>query len=214
MIRDANKRKMTLIEEIFNAITHGLGVLLSIAGLVIAVVLAARVKNAYAIVSSAIYGSTLIILYISSTLYHSFPDGRVKNLFKIFDHSSIYILIAGTYTPFTLLPLRGGWGWTIFGIIWGLAVLGILFKVFFVHRFNFVSTVIYLLMGWFIIIAAKPLFTSIPFSAAAFLVAGGLCYTLGAVFYVFDRIFFFHIVWHFFVLAGSILHFFSVILLF
>jgi len=214
MIRDANKRKMTLIEEIFNAITHGLGVLLSIAGLVIAVVLAARVKNAYAIISSAIYGSTLIILYISSTLYHSFPDGKVKNLFKIFDHSSIYILIAGTYTPFTLLPLRGGWGWTIFGIIWGLAVLGILFKVFFVHRFNFVSTVIYLLMGWFIIIAAKPLFTSIPFSAAAFLVAGGLCYTLGAVFYIFDRIFFFHIVWHFFVLAGSILHFFSVILLF
>ncbi|MDD3804007.1 MAG: hemolysin III family protein [bacterium] len=214
MIRDANKRKMTLIEEIFNAITHGLGVILSVAGLVIAVVLAARIKNGYAIVSSAIYGSTLILLYVSSTLYHSFREGKVKNLFKVFDHSSIYILIAGTYTPFTLLPLRGGWGWTIFGIIWGLAILGILFKVFFVHRFNFVSTVIYLLMGWFIIIAAKPLFSAIPFAASVFLVAGGLCYTLGAVFYIFDRKFFFHIIWHLFVLAGSILHFFSVILIF
>jgi hemolysin III len=209
-----NKRPMSLIEEIFNAIIHGIGALLSIAGLVIVVVLAAKVKNPYAIVSSAIYGATLILLYISSTLYHSFPESRVKNLFKIFDHSAIYLLIAGSYTPFALVPLRGPWGWSLFGVIWGLAILGILFKVFFVHRFNFISTIIYLLMGWLIIIAIKPLFASIPHIAAVFLILGGLAYTLGTVFYMFDKIFFFHIIWHFFVLAGSIFHFFSIINIF
>ncbi|MEJ5306731.1 MAG: hemolysin III family protein [candidate division WOR-3 bacterium] len=204
------KRKMSLIEEIFNSTTHGAGFLLSVVGLVLCVVFSVKVKNVYAIVSSSIYGASLILLYISSTLYHSFPEGKVKRVFKFFDHTSIYILIAGTYTPFALLPLRGPLGWTIFGIIWGLALLGILFKTFFINKTDILSTIIYILMGWIIIFAIKQVYISIPKISFVFLVIGGISYTLGTIFYILDRLFFFHIVWHLFVLAGSITHFFSI----
>jgi hemolysin III len=206
------KRKMSLIEEIFNSTTHGAGFLLSVVGLVLCVVFSVKVKNVYAIVSSSIYGASLILLYISSTLYHSFPEGKVKRVFKFFDHTSIYILIAGTYTPFALLPLRGPLGWTIFGIIWGLALLGILFKTFFINKTDILSTIIYILMGWIIIFAIKQVYISIPKISFVFLVIGGISYTLGTIFYILDRLFFFHIVWHLFVLAGSITHFFSIFL--
>lgn len=204
------KRKMSLIEEIFNSTTHGAGFLLSVVGLVLCVVFSVKVKNVYAIVSSSIYGASLILLYISSTLYHSFPEGKVKRVFKFFDHTSIYILIAGTYTPFALLPLRGPLGWTMFGIIWGLALLGILFKTFFINKTDILSTIIYILMGWIIIFAIKQVYISIPKISFVFLVIGGISYTLGTIFYILDRLFFFHIVWHLFVLAGSITHFFSI----
>ncbi|KUK51014.1 MAG: hemolysin III family protein [bacterium] len=206
------RRKMSLIEEIFNSVTHGTGFLLSIAGLVLCVVFSVKVKNFYAIVSSSIYGASLILLYISSTLYHSFPEGKVKKIFKFFDHTSIYILIAGTYTPFALLPLRGPLGWSIFGVIWGLALLGIIFKIFFINRTDLISTIIYIMMGWMIIIAIKQVFLSIPKLSFIFLVIGGISYTLGTIFYILDRLFFFHIVWHIFVLIGSITHFFSIFL--
>lgn len=206
------RRKMSLIEEIFNSTTHGTGFLLSVAGLVLCVAFSVKVKNVYAIVSSSIYGASLILLYISSTLYHSFPEGKVKSVFKFFDHTSIYILIAGTYTPFALLPLRGVLGWTIFGIIWGLALLGILFKSFFINKTDILSTIIYIIMGWIIIFAIKQVYLSIPRISFVFLVIGGIAYTLGTIFYILDRLFFFHIVWHLFVLAGSITHFFSIFL--
>ncbi|MEO0238230.1 MAG: hemolysin III family protein [candidate division WOR-3 bacterium] len=206
------KRKMSLIEEIFNSTTHGAGFLLSVVGLVLCIVFSVKVKNVYAIVSSSIYGASLILLYISSTLYHSFPEGKVKRIFKFFDHTSIYILIAGTYTPFALLPLRGSLGWTIFGVIWGLALLGILFKTFFINKTDILSTIIYILMGWIIIFAIKQVYLSIPKISFIFLVIGGISYTLGTIFYILDRLFFFHIVWHLFVLAGSITHFFSIFL--
>ncbi|MEO0233921.1 MAG: hemolysin III family protein [candidate division WOR-3 bacterium] len=206
------RRKMSLIEEIFNSVTHGLGFLLSITGLVLCVIFSVKVKNVYAIVSSSIYGASLILLYISSTLYHSFPEGNVKKIFKFFDHTSIYILIAGTYTPFTLLPLRGPLGWTIFGVIWGLALFGIVFKTFFINKTDIISTIIYILMGWMIVIAIKQVYLSVPKISFIFLVIGGISYTIGTIFYILDRLFFFHIVWHIFVLIGSITHFFSIFL--
>jgi hemolysin III len=168
-------------EELVNAITHGLGAGLSIAALVLLVVFASIYGSAWHIVSFSIYGTTLILLYLSSTLYHSFRNERVKYLFKIFDHSAIFLCIAGTYTPFTLITLRGALGWTIFGIVWGLAALGIVFKVFLVNKYKILSTIVYILMGWLVIIAIKPLL--IPYS---------------------------HAIWHLFVLAGSICQFFSI----
>ncbi len=206
------RRKLTIIEEIFNSITHGVGFFLSITGLVLAIIFSVKIKNLYAIISSTIYGSTLIILYISSTLYHSFPEGKVKSIFKFFDHVSIYLLIAGTYTPFALLPLRNSCGWYILIFIWGLAIMGIIFKIFFINKTDLISTFIYIFMGWIIVFVIKELYITIPKISFIFLVIGGISYTVGTIFYIIDKIFFFHIVWHLFVLAGSITHFFSIFL--
>ena len=204
-------KKQSLAEEILNSITHGLGLLLSIAGLVVLIVLAARYGDAWRAVSFSVYGASLVILYLASTLYHSFPLGRAKDVFRIIDHSAIYILIAGSYTPFALISLRGGWGWALFGIIWSLALLGIVFKIFFVKRFLVLSTLIYLAMGWLSLIAVRPMLASIHTGGILWLLAGGMFYTLGIFFHFLKDIPFNHAMWHLAVLAGAIFHFFAMI---
>jgi hemolysin III len=198
------------MEEVMNAVTHGIGTLLAVAGLVLLTVLAYLHGDIWHIVSFSIYGTTLVLLYLASTLYHSFTNEKIKRIFKILDHSAIYLLIAGTYTPFTLVPLHGVLGWTVFGVVWGLAVIGIVLKVFFAGRFNIVSTLCYLGMGWFIIFAIKPLIATVPALGMTWLLVGGLFYTLGSIFYLWKRIPFNHAIWHLFVLAGSISHFIAV----
>lgn len=162
------------------------------------------------ITACSIYGASLILLYTSSTLYHAFPWPKVKRIFQIFDHSAIFLLIAGTYTPFTLVCLRGGWGWSLFGIMWGLAALGITLQPFVINRLPVLSTIIYIAMGWMIVIAIKPVLISVPRIGLVFLFAGGAAYTLGTIFYGMNRMPFHHTTWHLFVLAGSVLHFFAV----
>ncbi|RWZ60776.1 hemolysin D [Halobacillus fulvus] len=197
-------------EEIANAITHGIGALLSIAMLVLLIVFASIQGNAWHIVSVSIYGATMLLLYVSSTLVHSFPEGKAKDLFEIFDHSAIYLFIAGTYTPILLVALRGTLGWTLFGIVWGMAILGVIFKVFFVKRFVVLSTLFYVLMGWLIVLAWGPLTAQVPGAGITYLVVGGVMYSIGSIFYVWRSFPFHHMVWHLFVLGGSILHFFSI----
>lgn len=197
-------------EEIANSVTHGVGVLVSIAGLVLLIVFSALYGNAWHVVSSSIYGSSMLLLYLASTLYHSLQGARAKSFFRILDHSSIFILIAGTYTPFTLVSLNGPWGWSIFGVIWGLAVLGIIFKFFFINRFGILSTVIYVLMGWMIVIAIKPVLEAVPYGGLVLLLSGGLCYTAGLVFYAWKKLKYAHSIWHLFVIGGSVLHYFAV----
>jgi len=198
------------MEEIMNAITHGIGTLLAVAGLVLLTVFAYQYGEIWHIVSFTIYGTTLVLLYLASTLYHSFTNERVKYIFKILDHSAIYLLIAGTYTPFTLVPLHGTLGWSVFGLVWGLAVLGIVLKIFFVGRFKVISTLCYIAMGWLIIIAIKPLIAAVPTFGIMWLIIGGLFYTLGSVFYLWHKLPYNHAIWHLFVLAGSISHFIAV----
>ncbi len=200
-----------LKEETINAATHGLGAVLGAAGLAVLVVMAALRGDAWHVVSCSIYGATLVLLFTSSTLYHSFRGPRVKHVFRIIDHSSIYLLIAGTYTPFLLVTLRGRWGWSLFGVIWGLAVAGIVFQIFFVSRFRLVQTLIYLAMGWLVVVAVKPLFAHVPGAGLLWLLIGGLFYTLGAVFYLWKKLPYHHAVWHVFVLGGSICHYFAIL---
>ncbi len=196
--------------EKFNSITHVVGAALAVLGLVVLVVLAALQGDAWRVVSFSIYGSSLVLLYTSSALYHSFR-GRAKRVFRKLDHGSIYLLIAGTYTPITLVLLRGsyaGWGWAMFGIIWGLAVIGVVTDALPTKGKRILPLVLYLLMGWLITAAIVPLWRMLPIIGFAWLVAGGLSYTFGAVFYVFDsKVKHFHGVWHLFVLAGSICHY-------
>lgn len=207
-----NLSRYSISEEIANAVTHGIGVLLSAAALALLVVYACFFGDVWYIVSFSIYGATLIILYINSTLYHTFQNPKVKSVFRILDHSSIYLLIAGTYTPLALTILRGPIGWRIFGIVWGLALVGIGLKVFFVKKFMILSTLSYILMGWVIVFAFKPLAMALPMPGIIWLVIGGLLYTIGAIFYVIKKLPFNHAIFHLFVLAGSICHFFTVLL--
>ena len=206
-----NKDNYNLKEEIASSITHGIGVALAVAALVILVVFASIQGNPWKIVSFSIYGTSMVILYLASTFYHAFQKPKVKNVFKIFDHASIYILIAGTYTPFTLVTIRGGWGWSIFGIIWGLAIIGIVFKSFFIQRFKLISTLLYVLMGWFIVIAMKEIVSNLDTMGLIWLIIGGVSYTGGVFFYLNDKIKFNHAIWHLFVLGGSICHFFAIL---
>jgi len=199
------------VEEVANTITHGIGLLLSIVGFVVLLVLAALRGTAWHIVACSIYGATLICLYTASTLYHAVISPRVKRALRIFDHSAIYLLIAGTYTPFLPVSLRGPWGWSLFGFIWGLALAGVLFKFWFVERFMILSTAVYIAMGWLVVIAAKPVITHVPFTALIWLLAGGLAYTGGVIFFAAKRIPYSHAIWHLFVLAGSICHYFAVL---
>jgi len=199
-------------EEIFNAITHGVGVVFAVSALVLLIVFASLYGNALHIVSVAIYGTTLVLLYLASTLYHSFTKEKVKYIFKLLDHSAIFLLIAGTYTPFMLVTLRGVLGWALLSVVWVFAILGIILKVFFVGRFTVFSTLLYLLMGWLIMVAMKPLMAAIPASGLRLLVAGGILYTLGSFFYIRKSRPFNHGIWHLFVLAGSVCHFLSVLL--
>lgn len=205
-----NIEKFTVGEEIANAVIHGIGVLLSIAALVLLVVFSAINGKPWSIFSSVIYGSSLIILYLSSTLYHSFQRKKIKDLFEIFDHSAIYILIAGTYTPFALVTLSGSLGWFIFSVVWVLAAIGIIFKIFFVKRFRILSTILYIAMGWLVVFAMEPLVTNLDFWGVVWLVIGGILYTVGTIFYMWRKIPYHHALWHLIVLAGSVCHFFSV----
>jgi hemolysin III len=206
-----NKRRQTLGEEITNALLHGIGFGLAIAALAVLVVMAGRYGTVWHVVGFTIYGATLVILYLSSTLYHSFPEGKVKRVFKIFDHAAIFLLIAGTYTPITLIKLRGTLGWTIFGVVWAIAILGIISKIFLINRFQALSTVLYIAMGWLIVGALKPLAAALNQTSLLFLLAGGLLYTVGTVFYAWKSRKYAHAVWHLFVLAGSVCHFFTIL---
>ncbi len=211
MVDKENIERYTMGEEIANSVTHGVGALLSIAGLVLLIVFSAFTANSLTITSFTIYGASLFLLYLISTLYHAIQHKKTKFIFEIMDHSAIYLLIAGTYTPFCLVSLKGVLGWTIFGIVWGCAVLGIVFKIFFVKKFMFLSTLMYILMGWMVVFALKSLIAATSKQTIIFLVIGGLFYTFGAIFYVWRKVKYHHMVWHLFVLAGSVFHYFSVL---
>ncbi len=209
--QDTQIRRYSIGEEIVNGITHGIGTILSIAGLVILVVFAALYGDRWHIVSFSIFGATLIVLYAASTLYHSFSKPSVKKFLKKMDHSAIFLLIAGTYTPFVLVSIRGAWGWSIFGIIWTLAIIGISIKFINVFRFQKLSIVLYLFMGWLGVIAAKQIISGVPHTSLILLVTGGLSYTTGVIFYSCRKLPFNHGIWHIFVLCGSVSHYFSVL---
>ncbi|MEW6716551.1 MAG: hemolysin III family protein [Chloroflexota bacterium] len=208
----ASLRIYTLGEEIVHSITHGIGAGLSIAGLVVLVVLAARRGDVYQIVSFSIYGAMLILLYLASTLYHGFQHPQAKQVFQIIDHASIYLLIAGTYTPFLLVGIRGVLGWTLLAIIWGLAVIGVGFKALAIHRFEKLSVLAYILMGWLCVVMLKELLSNIPIGGLIWLAVGGVVYTVGVIFYALRKIPYMHAIWHLFVLGGSICHYFAVLL--
>ena len=202
-----NDRPQSLAEEIANSATHGVGALLSLAAIPLLVVVAAAGGDAWRVAGAAIFGATLLMLYTTSTLYHALPGERVKSVLRRCDHAAIYLLIAGTYTPFLVGPLRGAWGWSLLAVIWSLALAGVLFKTMVGIRMPHLSTALYLAMGWLIIVAIVPLLHHVPGAGLAWLLAGGLCYTGGVVFYVLDsRMRFAHAVWHLFVLAGSAAH--------
>ena len=205
-------RPFTLGEEIFHSITHGIGSGLSIAGLTLLVVLAVMHGDIYKIISFSIFGASLVILYISSTLYHGLQQPRAKKIFKIFDHSAIYLLIAGTYTPFLIVSLRGTAGWTLLVVVWIIALIGITFKILFIERFQILSVISYLLMGWLCVFILKEMLVSIPMGGLIWLAAGGILYTIGVIFYALQKIPYMHAVWHFFVMGGSICHYFAVLL--
>ena len=207
----SEKKPQSTGEEIANAITHGIGALLAIAALVVLVVLAAMRGTVWHVVSFSIFGTTLVLLYFASTLYHSLTFTRARGLFHKFDHISIYLLIAGTYTPFCLTALRGWIGWTVFGIVWTCAIIGAVIKAISIGSKVRLSTILYVMMGWVILIAIKPLYEAMSFNGFMFLIAGGVSYTLGTFFFMRDQVKYNHSVWHLFVLGGSVLHFFSVL---
>ncbi|MGB2894815.1 MAG: hemolysin III family protein [Anaerolineales bacterium] len=206
-----SKPRYSIGEEIANSVTHGVGVVLSIGGLAVLTAFASVLGNVWHIVSSSIFGGTLILLYASSTLYHSIQLPRVKRVLRVIDHSAIFLLIAGTYTPFTLVSLRGAWGWTLFGIAWGLAIIGIVFQVTRLRQWPLLSLALYVGMGWAVIFATKPLLAAIDPGGLTLLLVGGLFYTGGIVFYVWRSLPYHHAIWHVFVLAGSAFHFFAIL---
>src|SRR5699024_3507078 len=197
-------------EEIAHAITHGIGVLLSIAGLVLLIIFASLEGDVWQIISGIVFGTTMLLMYIASTVVHSLPKGKWKDIFQIFDHSSIYLFIAGTYTPFLLVHLRGDVGWTLFVVIWGIAIVGVVFKIFFVKKFILLSTLFYLFMGWLIVLVWEPLTSIVPSNGITLLMIGGILYSVGAIFFIWRSLPYHHAVWHLFVIAGSAFHFFSI----
>ena len=206
-----HSHEQSALEEIFNSVTCGIGFCLSVAALVVLVVSASLEGDVWRIVSAGIYGASLVTLFLFSTLYHCTASKKAKRVFEILDHCAIYVLIAGTYTPFALVTLRGSWGWSLFGIVWGLAFFGILFKIVFSVRFRVFSSIVYLLMGWLIVIALLPLSQHLAHRGIAWLAAGGVIYSAGVLFYAWRRLPFSHTIWHFFVLAGCACHFFAVL---
>ena len=205
------ERRLTLGEEIANSVTHGVALAVSIAALPILIVAGVARRDPWQVVGGAIFGGTLILLYAASTLYHALPHSRAKRVFRVLDHSAIYLLIAGTYTPFALGALRGAWGWALFGSVWTLAVLGITAKATLGFRFPRLSAAVYLAMGWLAVVAIRPLATELGPAGLTWLIAGGLCYTAGVLFFAWERLRYGHMVWHLFVTAGSVCHFFAVL---
>jgi hemolysin III len=198
-------------EEIANSITHGVGLILAIAGLGVLIAFASRLGNAWHVVSCTIFATTLILQYTFSTLYHSIQLPRAKSIMRVLDHSAIFLLIAGTYTPFMLVNLRGTWGWTLLAVIWSLALLGVLFQVSLLRRWQGLSLGLYIGMGWVVVVAIKPMLDAVAPGGLILLLLGGLAYTSGVIFYLWKSLRYHHAIWHGFVLAGSILHFFAVL---
>ena len=205
------KRLQTPGEDLANSISHGLGVVSIVVGTPFLVLAAYHKGGAWSIIGSSIFAAAVAMLYLASTLYHGLPEGNAKRIFRMIDHGAIFLLIAGTYTPFTLGVLRGPWGWTLFGIIWGLAAVGLFTVAHPRTRHHRLTVALYLAMGWMIVIALRPLIAAVPLPGILLLVAGGLAYTGGVIFYATDRLRYFHLVWHVFVLAGTTLHFFAVL---
>ncbi len=211
----AERRKgklYSLGEEIFSSVTHGIGALMGVAMLVLLVVFAAKAHNVYGVVSGAIYGSALIILFTMSTLYHAISARGAKKVFRVLDHCSIYLLIAGTYTPIALCSLRQHGGWVLFGIVWGITALGITVNAINLEKFKLVSLISYIVLGWAVVAMWGPMTAAIAPGGVALLLGGGIVYMLGVVFYCLKKVAYMHSIWHIFVLAGSILHFFAVLL--
>ena len=198
-------------EEIANSVSHGVGLLLALAAFPVLAVSTPRRGDVTEIIGATVFGLTVVLLYSTSMLFHAFPQSRTKRVFQVLDHSAIYLLIAGTYTPFTLGVLRGTWGWTLFGLVWSMAALGILLKSLGGIRYNTLSTFVYLAMGWLVVIAADTVWTLVPGWGIFWLFAGGIAYTAGAVFFLAERIRYFHFVWHLFVIAGTTCHFIAVL---
>ncbi len=200
----------SLKEEIAHSVTHGIGALLSVVGLTILVIYSSMYGDTWHIISSSIYGVTLITLYTSSTLYHAITVPNVKRFLQKLDHAAIFLLIAGTYTPFTLVNLRGGWGWTLFGIVWSIAIAGMIMELIVKQRYKRVSLGLYLGLGWIVMIAIDPMITHVEAGGLILLLIGGLFYSLGVIFYVWKTLLYHHAIWHLFVLTGSACHFFAV----
>ncbi|MFN8491254.1 MAG: hemolysin III family protein [Caldilineaceae bacterium] len=198
-------------EEIANSITHGVGIVLSIAGLAVLAAFASLFGTVWHVVSCSIYGATQILLYTASTLYHSIPLPRAKKVLRFLDHSAIFVFIAGTYTPFTLVNLRGAWGWSLFGIVWAIAILGIALQGHLIRHKALLTIIPYFAMGWIVIVGIKPLLAAVAPGGLVLLLAGGLAYMLGCIFYVWRRVPYHHAIWHVFVLAGSAFHYFAVL---
>lgn len=205
------ERRQSLGEEIANSVSHGLGLVAGALAAPVLIYAAVRRGDTAFLVGSCVFAATIVLMYLSSTLYHALPDNRAKRVFRVLDHGSIYLLIAGTYTPFTLGVLRGGWGWTLFGLIWGLAILGVVMKSTGRAWHPVFSTGLYLVMGWLAVIAVRPLWMNLPTAALVWLGAGGLAYTAGVGFYAAQRLRYGHFVWHLFVVAGTACHIVAVI---
>ena len=210
-VLELEERPQTLGEEIANSVSHGIGLLAALIAFPILVGSAFNRGDLAGTVGASVFATTMVLLYLASTLFHALPPNRAKRVFQILDHSAIYLLIAGTYTPFTLGVLRGVWGWTLFGLVWGLAVIGTVFKTLGGVRYTTFSTWVYLAMGWLVLIAIEPVWTLVPKWGLFWLVAGGIAYTAGTVFFMAERIRYFHFVWHLFVIAGTACHFFAVL---
>src|SRR3954466_1321620 len=206
------ERPQSVGEEIANSVSHGLGLLGALAAFPVLVIAALHRGDPVGIAAATVFASTLVLMYFTSMLFHALPTSRAKRVFQILDHSAIYLLIAGTYTPFTLGVLRGDWGWTLFGLVWGLAVVGTVLKALGGVRYTTISTWVYLAMGWLAVIAPTSVWSLLPNWGIFWILAGGLAYTLGAVFFMAERIRYFHFVWHLFVVAGSACHFIAVLL--
>ena len=210
-VLELQERPQSRGEEIANSVSHGLGLLAALAAFPVIVIIAHQRGDLLGIVGASVFATTMVLLYLTSTLFHALPECRAKRVFQILDHSAIYLLIAGTYTPFTLGVLRGAWGWTLFGLVWGLAVAGTLMKALGGIRYTTISTWVYLAMGWLVLIAAKPVWTLVPGWGLFWLLAGGIAYSAGAAFYMAERIRYFHFVWHLFVIAGTACHVIAVL---
>jgi len=209
--RQTNHWPSSFEEELANSVSHGLGVLLAIAFLVALVFSALRLGSTRFLIGTSVFGGTMVVLYLASTLYHSLTHERAKRFFRLLDHSAIFLLIAGTYTPFSLGVLRGAWGWTLLTIVWTLAVLGIVMKALFGTRHFWIFLVLYLLMGWLAIVAVKPILLLVPLRGVLWILAGGIAYTSGLVFFAAPRLRYAHFIWHLFVMAGTTCHFFAVL---
>ena len=203
-------KSYSALEEKWNVLTHGFGLFMSVVALLFLVLKAGAHDNSWEIISFSIYGMSMVILYAASTFYHREGNPQKRARLKIVDHAAIYVLIAGTYTPFTLVTLHGRVGWTLFGIVWGFALVGIIMKLFFTGRYNLLSTLMYVFMGWLAVFAIKPMINNLPMDGLYWLLAGGLAYTIGAVLYMQERIKFNHVIFHVFVLIGSFCHFMAV----